>query len=78
MTLKEVRLGWDESQVHYLAMSEIEDKAWCGINPNGKVSNGKRKKIEAKIHNETNSYLRTSELVYRNGGFYKTVLVSDD
>lgn len=78
MTLKEVRLSWDDSQKHYLAISEIEEKAWCGLNPAAKISNGKRKKIEAKIHNETNNYLRENEMIQRLGGFYKTVMVSDD
>lgn len=78
MTLKEVRLSWEDSQKHYLAISEIEEKAWLGLNPHAKIANGKRKKIEAKIHNETNDYLRQNELIQRLGGFYKTVLVSDD
>lgn len=73
--LKEVRLGWEESQEHYLAIHQIEDRH----KPDGVTLNkNQRKKAEVKIHNDTNTYLRQKELVYRNGGFYKTVKVSDD
>ena len=78
MTFKEVRLSWEDSQKHYLAISEIEEKAWLGLDPAGKIANTRRKKIEAKIHNETNDYLRKEELLYKMGGFYKTVMTSED
>jgi len=76
MTCKEVRLGWEESQKHYHAISEIEDKH---LPPDYvKVSKSQKKKLEVKVHNETNEYLRRNEMVYRDGGFYITVMVSDD
>ena len=75
MTLKEVRLGWEESQKHYYAISEIEEKH---LPDNVRMTKNQRKKAEVKIHNETNDYLRRNELVQRLGGFYKTVMVSDD
>lgn len=78
MKVSEVRLSWEESQQHYLAIDEIEEKAWYGLDRKGKVSNGKRKKIEAKIHNDISTYLREKELIQKLGGFYKTEMVSPD
>lgn len=72
------RLSWEESQEHYLALDEIEEKAWYGLDRKGKVSNGKRKKIEAKIHNDTNIYLREKGLIQNLGGFYRTEMSSPD
>lgn len=73
MTLKEVRLSWDESQKHYLRESEIHEKHTAHA-----VTKNQKKKAEVKIHNEWNEYLRQNELTEKMGGFYKTVMVSDD
>lgn len=77
ITTKEVRLSWEESQKHYLAMCEIEEKAW-GSNLFCKISNGLKKKIEAKVHNEKSIYLTTHNLDFKLGGFYKKEMVSHD
>lgn len=77
MTFKEVRLGWEESQKHYLAIDEIEGRH-LPDNVKDKMKKNQVKKAEVKIHNETNDYLRRNELIMKNGGFYKTVMVSDD
>ena len=73
MTLKEVRLSWDESQKHYLALDEIENK-----HMEHAKTKGQKKKSEVKVFNEKNEYLRVNELRFSLGGFYKTVMVSDD
>lgn len=75
MTFKEVRLGWEESQKHYLALDEIENRH---LPDYVTLTSTQKKKAEVKIHNEKNTYLRIKELIYKNGGFYKTVMVSDD
>lgn len=73
----EIRLGWEESQPHYLAMSEIEEKHLPDYLKD-KLNKNQKKKLEVKVHNETNDYLRKNELVYKLGGFYKTVISSND
>lgn len=74
--MKEVRLSWEESQTHYLAMSEIEERHLPDY-VKDKLNKNQKKKLEAKVHNETNDYLRQKQLVYKLGGFYKTVTGSN-
>lgn len=67
------RLSWDESQEHYLALKEIENK-YGKLGGHEDVdaftSNNQRKKAEANIHNETRKYLQDNGLTYELGGFY--------
>lgn len=69
---KEIRLGWEESKPHYQELKRIERDAWLGFDGEESISNTQKKRIEAKIHNETRDYLNSNELVYKNGGFYET------
>lgn len=77
MKVSEVRLTWEESQEHYHAIHDIEERHSLQYYK-GKVSNALKKKSEAKIHNDTNAYLREKQLIYKLGGFYKTVISSND
>lgn len=77
MRVQEVCLSWDEAQEHYHAIHQIEER-YSLEHHRGKISNGLKKKTDAKIHNETNTYLRSKELIYRNGVFFKTILASND
>jgi len=75
MRIEEVRLGWDESQKHYLSISDIEEKHLPDSVP---MNKNQKKKALVKIHNDTNEYLRVNELIAKMGGFYKTVVTSED
>lgn len=77
MRLQEVCLKWEEAQKHYNAIHEIEERHSLE-HYKGKISNGLKKKTDAKIHNDTNDYLRRNELIYRNGVFFKTIIASND
>lgn len=70
------RLSWDESQKHYLALHEIEEK-YSLDEIRGKVSNAYKKRTEAKIYNERLEYLSQKGLVERLGGFYEVSNTDD-
>ena len=68
--MKEERLLWDESQKHYLAISQIEDRYLpCNI----PMNKNQHKKAEVKIFNDINEYLKANKLLSKLGGFYRVV-----
>jgi len=67
---KIIYLGWDESQKHYCALHDIEEKH-LPIYLEDKLSNSQKKKLEVKIFNEQREYLETKGIVKTSLGFYK-------
>lgn len=70
--VRERRLSWEESQRHYNALSEIEDKHIPDY-LSDKITKSQKKKAEAKIYNEWNQYKRSQGIVEKLGGFYKAI-----